>query len=94
MIVTYVSEPDFLYHIQCTGDESRLTDCTIRYSINRNLCDGNEVAGVVCDIGMLISSTCFSCKLTYTHNYYVAIYIHAYNYGVITFTMFSCRKDI
>ena len=53
MIVSYVLKPDFFHHIQCTGDESRLTDCTI-IPINGNLqlCDENEVAGVVCDIGM------------------------------------------
>ena len=75
--ITYASEPNFLYHIQCTGHESRLTDCTIRYSINRNLCDGNDVAGVVCDIGMLIfSSTCLAVSLrTHTCMHY---------YGVIT----------
>ena len=51
MIVTYALKPDFFHHIQCTGDESRLTDCII-ISINRNLCDEKEVAGVECDIGM------------------------------------------
>ena len=51
MIVTFALKPDFFHHLQCTGDESRLTDCTI-ISINRNLCDENEVAGVECDIGM------------------------------------------
>ena len=44
-------KPDFVQHIQCTGDESRLMDCTI-IPIYRNLCDENEVAGVECDIGI------------------------------------------
>ena len=47
-------KPDFFKHIHCTGDESRLTDCTIIPNINRNLCDENKVAEVVCDIGMII----------------------------------------
>ena len=54
MNVTYALEPDFFNHIHCTGDESRLTDCTIIPNINRNLCDENKVAEVVCDIGMII----------------------------------------
>ena len=55
MNVTLALEPDFFNHIHCTGDESRLTDCTIIPipNINRNLCDKNKVAEVVCDIGMI-----------------------------------------
>ena len=53
MNATYALKPDFFNHIHCTGDENRLTDCTIIPN-TRNLCDENKVAEVVCDIGMII----------------------------------------
>ena len=93
MIVTVTNalRPEFLNHIHCTGDESRLTDCTIIIT-NRNLCDENEGAEVecTCEIGM---NNIFD--LVYSYNdimYIIIIIIHYYACGIVTVQCFPLEN--